>query len=235
MLREAWRLLISRLVEALLVEPNSQDRSCLLSPILQRFRVSLGGNFDFCKVGIKAHPVEACRLQILRRPDKDPGSALYRIPQCAEVAACSGGKKHDGLLGFLGNGDEDSLFACLFCPGIHARKPFGRRGVGGAAEEGNDQHKSRGLAFRKIRMDPQTVAGKEVGHLANGQSDLSPFHVHIDFGPDQVERRSGLTWCRCTSQSQHNEGEQKKETTPHHSIVRRRMPLKILPARKTFD
>ena len=56
----------------------------------------------------------------------------------------------------------------------------------------DNQHKSRRLALRKIRMNPETIAGKQVGHLANRQSDLSPFYTHINLGSDQVERRGCL-------------------------------------------
>jgi len=63
-------------------------------------------------------------------------------------------------------------------------------GVGGAAQKGDHQNEVGGLAFRQVRMNPQPVAGHEIGRLADRQGDIPPLYVHIDFGTGQVECRA---------------------------------------------
>ena len=47
----------------------------------------------------------------------------------------------------------------------------------------------RGLAFRQVGMNPEPVAGQQVGHLADGQRDLSALHMHIDLGSGKIKGR----------------------------------------------
>ena len=39
-------------------------------------------------------------------------------------------------------------------------------------------------------MNPEPVTRQQVGHLADGQSYVSPLHMNIDLGTDQVEGRT---------------------------------------------
>jgi hypothetical protein len=39
-------------------------------------------------------------------------------------------------------------------------------------------------------MNPQTVAGKQIGRLGDGQRHVAAFHVHIHFWTGEIEGRA---------------------------------------------
>ena len=47
----------------------------------------------------------------------------------------------------------------------------------------------RGLALGQVGMNPEPVAGQQIGHLADGQRDLSALHMHIYLGSGEIEGR----------------------------------------------
>jgi hypothetical protein len=59
--------------------------------------------------------------------------------QGSEVAAGFRGEKEQRLLSFVGNDDEDALFADGAVPGFDALVPVGRRRIGGSAKKGDDE------------------------------------------------------------------------------------------------
>ena len=64
-----------------------------------------------------------------------PGAALDGGAEGGEVAAGFGGHEEHGLLGFIGDCNENAFFADLFFPGVDAEEPAVGRGVGGAARK----------------------------------------------------------------------------------------------------
>jgi hypothetical protein len=40
-------------------------------------------------------------------------------------------------------------------------------------------------------MNPQPITGKQVWHLADGQSQLAPFYMDIYFGPGKIKGLTG--------------------------------------------
>ena len=86
-------------------------RAAISARSFSSFGVGLRGDFDLGEVGFEAHPVPAGGLQILGGADKGAGTAADGGAQGAEVAAGFRGEKDERLLGLIGNGDEDALFA----------------------------------------------------------------------------------------------------------------------------
>ena len=153
-LHQARRLLIAGLVEALLVYPDAKRPRGFLRTFLQRGRIGLRRHLNVVEIRVQAHPIQARCLQILRRAHKGAGASAHRVAQGAEVASRLRSQKHDGLLRFRGNGHKHALVVRLVRPCLNARKPPRRRRIGGPAQKGDNQNKVRGLALRKIRMDP---------------------------------------------------------------------------------
>ena len=77
----------------------------------------------------------------------------------------------------------------VLVPGFDAGEPVLRRGIGGAAQKGNDHHVAHGLAVGQIGVDPQSIARLEVGNFGGGQRLAVTFHVQVDFWSSQIEGR----------------------------------------------
>ena len=215
-LREAGRLLVGGLVEALLIDLDAQRPRRRLRPLLQGFGIGLRGGPDFIQVSVQPHAVPAGRLQVLPGANKRSRPVVDSLAQGAEVAARFRHQENQSLLRLLGHGNEHALVPGLAGPGFHPREPVRGRGIGGAAQERHHQDVARRLAFGEIGMDPETIAGEQIGGLADGEGDFPPLYVYIDLGSRQIERRAFGPNCR---HSQKQKAKQ-RQTTAHASIVR---------------
>ncbi len=157
--------------------------------------------------------LEAGLGEVLGGADEDAGAAADGGAEGAEVAAGLRGEEEDGLLGLVGNGDGDALFADLFVPGLDAEEPVVGGRVGGAAEEGGDEEVVDGLGGREVGVQPDLVAGLEVGDLGDGQGFAGAGDVDLDLGAGEVEARGGLRWSRL---------EQAKRSAARMPVERRR-------------
>ncbi len=128
-----------------------------------------GDAADGGEIFFDAGLLEAGFEEVLRGADEDAGAAADGGAEGGEVAAGLGGEEEDGLLGLVGDGDGDAFFADFFVPGLDPGEPVVGRRVGGAAEEGGDEEVVDGLGGREIGMEPELVAGLEVGDLGDGE------------------------------------------------------------------
>ena len=113
--------------------------------------------------------LEAGLGEVLRGADEDAGAAADGGAEGGEVAAGFGGEEEDDLLGLVGDGDGDALFADLFVPGLDLGEPVVGGRVGGAAEEGGDEEVVDGLGGREVGMQPDAcrrAGGWEPGRWA---------------------------------------------------------------------
>ncbi len=118
-------------------------------------------------------------------------TAAHSTAQGVKVATRLRRQKNQRLLRFSGDGDKHTLLTRTAGPGLHACKPLRRRRIGDPAQEAYDQHIMRGLALRQVGMNPEPVTGQQVWHLADGQRNLSTFHMHVDLWTHQVKGRVG--------------------------------------------
>ena len=185
--RQARGLFFDGFVEALLLEANAESAREQDGMLLQRFRIDIGNRFYVGEIFFQARAIEAGLIQILRSANENAGSAANRRTKSAEVAAGFGREKQQGLLGVLRNGDDGSFFAHLPGPGFEAGEPmFGRR-IGGATQERDDEKITGGLIGRKIRMQPEAVAGLQVGDFRNWQRFAVAGDLHFAARPEQIE------------------------------------------------
>ena len=99
----------------------------------------------------------------------------------------SGREKNERLLRVFRHRYYDSFLADLFVPGFGSCKPVVGRRVGGAAEKRDDQQIADGLAFGKIRVNPEAVAGLEVRHVGDRQRLAGARDGHLDARARQIE------------------------------------------------
>ena len=132
---------------------------------LEGFGVGLGGDLHLGQIGFQAHPVPTGSLQVLGGADESAGAVVDGLAQGVEVAAGLRRQKDQRLLGLGGDGDKHAFIPRFAGPGLHASKPLRRGRIGGPAQEGDDQHKMRGLALGQVGMNPEPVSGQQVGDL----------------------------------------------------------------------
>ena len=216
-LGQAGRLLVGGLVKALLFELDAEGAGGEFGLLLQGLGVGLAGGADLGEVGFKAHAVPACRLQVLGGANEGAGTVVDGFAEGAEVAAGFRRRKMRACWASLGTSDEDAFFAGGAGPGFDAGEPVERRGIGGAAEESDDQNEMSGLAFGEIGVNPESITGEEIGHLADGQGEVASFDVDIDFWTGQIKGRAiGKKGNRETKEPQ----KQQRQTSTHGSILR---------------
>ncbi len=168
-------------------------------------------------VVVQTHALPACSLKILGSADERSGPVVDGAAQCSKVSASLRRQKHKSLLGLLGHGDKNSLFAGSTGPCLHPGEPVIRRRVRRPPKKGHNQNKMSGLAFRQVWVDPEAVAGHQVGCLANWQGDVATLYVDIDFGSGKVERRAiGAKQGR----EGHQGREKQRQSTTHNLILR---------------
>ena len=153
--------------------------------------VAGGDLFHLGEIFLDAGLLEAGFDEVLVGADEDSGTAFDGGAEGGEVAAGLRGEEEDGLLGAGGDGDGDALFADFFFPGFDADEPVVRRGVGGAAEEGGDEEIFNGLGGRQVGMEPELVAGEEVGDGGDGERDAIAGDVDVDLGAGEVKAGLG--------------------------------------------
>ena len=126
-------------------------------------------------------------IQILRGAHKCAGLAAHGGAEAAEIAASFRGEKNQRLLSVFRHRYHDSFLADLFVPGFGACEPVVGRWVCGAAEKGDDQQIVDGLAFGEIRVNPEAVAGLEVGNVGDWQRLARARNRHLDARAGQIE------------------------------------------------
>ena len=146
-----------------------------------------GDVLHFSDVLFYAGLLEASLNQVLVCSDEDAGTAFDGGAEGGEVATGLWREEEDDLLGLGWDGDGDAFFADLFLPGFDAGEPFIGRWVGGAAEEGGDEEIFDRLGGREIGVQPDLVAGLEVGDGGDGERDAGAADVDIDLGAGEVK------------------------------------------------
>jgi len=164
--------------------------------LLEGFGVGGWDTPDASEVFFDAGLFEAGFGEVLGGSDEDSGATFDGGAEGGKVAAGFGREEENGLLGFVGDGDEGALFADFFVPGLDADEPVVGGRVGGAAEEDADEEVMDGLGGRKVGMEPELVAGLEVGNAGDGEGlgyavGVGTGDADVDFGADEVEAGVG--------------------------------------------
>jgi hypothetical protein len=188
-LGEAGELHIDRLLEAGLVGLESERASEQVRVLLKLVGIRGRDAPDIGEVLLDARLLEAGLGEILRGADEDAGATADRGFEGGEIAPGLRGKEEDSLLSLLGHSDEDALLANVFLPGLNAGEPVLGWRVGVAAEEDTDEEVLHGLRGRKVRVQPDAVAGLEVRNFGNRESYAIAGDANIDAGTNEVEPR----------------------------------------------
>ena len=156
---------------------------------------------DRGEVLLDAGLLEAGFGKVLRGADEGSGLALDGGAKRGKVASGFGRHEEDGLLGFGGDLDEDAFLADLGVPGFDADEPVVRRRVGVAAEEDADQQIFDRLRGGQVGVQPDAVAGLQVGDRGDGQRLAGAVggeagDADVDAGADEVEAGVGEGGCR---------------------------------------
>ena len=96
----------------------------------------------------------------------------------------------------VGN-DDGGAFEGLLVPGVDLGEPVVGREVGGAAQEGDDEERWLDWVLREIGLDPELVAGLQVGDFGDGKSGGAAGDADVDLGADEIEAcavRSVESW-----------------------------------------
>src|ERR1700727_3921050 len=133
--------------------------------LFQRFGVGVVDRFYIGEIFFEARSIETRLIQILRRTNEYAGASTNGISQSAKVTTSLGCEEDQRLLSVLRNGDDDSLFFHGLGPRFGLREPIFRRRICRATQKRNDQEITGGLIIRKIRMQPQSIAGLQVRDL----------------------------------------------------------------------
>ena len=215
-LREAGSLLIGGFQKTALVDLDAQAPRRQLSARLQRRGIELRRRLHIVQIGFQAHALPTRLFQVLSGAHKRAWPPPHRIAQGVKVAACLRRQKEQSLLRLCGNLDENAFVAGIARPRFHAGKPLRRRGIGRSAQECHHQHEVRGLAFGQIGVNPEAVAGEQMGYLGDGQGYVAALHVHIDLRAGEIEGRAiGIE-----EGGNQEEGQQVPQTTAHTFILR---------------
>ncbi len=175
---------------------------------------------DVGEVGFDAGLLESCFEQILRGADEDAGAAADGGAEGGEVSSGFGCEEEDDLLGLVGDGDSDALFADFFVPGLDVEEPVVGGRVGGAAEEGGNEEVVDGLGGREVGAEPDLVAGEEIGHLGDGEGAAIAGDVNVDFGASEVEARGvGVEGGAEEKSGESSDEARTKGSRCHHSIL----------------
>ncbi len=131
--------------------------------------------------------------EVLRGADEDAGTAADGGAEGAEVAAGLRGEEEDDLLGLVGHGDGDALFADLFVPGLDTEEPVVGGRVGGAAEEGGDEKVVDGLGGGRSGCSQILSPGWRLGTWAMGRVRPARVTWTSILGPAR-SKRAGSAW-----------------------------------------
>ena len=203
-LGEAGELHVDGLLEAGLVGLEGEGAGEQVGVLLERGGVGGRDAADVGEVLLDAGLLEAGFGEVLRGANEDAGAAADGGFQGGEVAAGLRREEEDGLLGLLGHGDEDAFLADVLLPGLDACEPVLGRRVGVAAEEDADEEVFDGLGRREVGVQPDAVAGLEVGNLGDGEGDAVARDADVDARADQVK-------ARVDGEARPDEAEQKDE------------------------
>ena len=190
-LGKAVVLLVERTLEAVRVGAEVERAGEEIGVVEQGGRVAGWNEFHGGEIGLDAGLLEAGLGEVLRGSDEDAGAALDGGTEGGEVAAGFWREEEDGLLGFGGDGDGDTLVAHLALPGFDAGEPVWRGWVGGAAKENGDEEVVDGLGGREVGVKPDLVAGLEVGDGGDGEGYAGAGDVDIDFWAFEIEAGLG--------------------------------------------
>ncbi len=219
-LGEAVGLSVDGLLEAVAVGLEVEGAGEEVGVFGEGFGVVGGDAADVGEVGFDAGLLEAGFEEVLRGADEDAGAAADGGAEGGEVAAGLGGEEEDDLLGFGGDGDGNAFVADFLVPGLDLGEPVIGGRVGGAAEEGGDEEIADGLGGGEIGVEPELVAGLEVGDLGDGQSAAVAGDVDVDLGAGKVEARGvGVKGGSEKQDSQSSDEALSAAGYCHHSIL----------------
>ena len=157
--------------------------------------------------------VPAGGLKILRGADEGSGTPRTALRRVSKSPPVSGTRNRRACWASFGTVTKTPSSRARRGPGFNARKPLGRRRVGGAAQKGDDQDEVCGLRIRQVGMDPEPVSRHQVGRSADRQSNIASLNVHIDFGARKVER-----WAFCVPAKYRKQGGQRGAAEMAHLL-----------------
>ena len=156
---------------------------------------------------------------------KTPGRPRTAERRVLKSPPVSGARKRMACWASFGDGDADAFFADLVVPGLDAGEPVVGGRVGGAAEEGGDEEVMDGLGGGEIGVQPDLVAGLEVGDVGDGQGAGLPRVTWTSIlGPARskragsgVKREQGAR--RGSEAESGRDAQAQRRTSCHHSIL----------------
>ena len=188
-LDEAVVLQVHGTLEAVLVGLEVEGAGEKVGVVEEGLGIGGGGLANGGDVFLDASLLEACLEQVLGGADEGAGAAADCFFKGGEVAAGFGSEEEEGLLGLVGNGDGDSLVGFVI-PGLDLGEPLVGRWVGAAAKERDDEQKVDGLSGRQVKMEPELVAGLEIGDVSDGKGLAVAGDAGVDLGAGQIEARA---------------------------------------------
>ena len=209
-LGEAVVLLVDGLLEAVVVGLEGEGAGEQGGVVGEGLGVTGGDLAHVVDVALDAGLLEAGLVEILGGADEGAGAAFDGGAEGAEVAAGLGGEEEQDLLGLGGDGDEGALLADLGVPGLDAGEPAVGGRIGGAAEEGDDHEVVHRLGGGEVGMDPELVAGLQVGDLGDGQGEVAAGDADLELGTGEIEA-GAVGPCLFRGRQQEGREEQKDE------------------------
>ena len=186
--------------------------------LLDCFGIVLRNCLHRGEVALDTLLLEGGFVEVGIRSNEQAGLAFDGGAEGFEVAPSLGRDEDERLLGLIGDGDGGP-FRSLLVPCVNFSKPVVGWFIGGAAEEGDDEQEVIGLGGGKIGLDPDLVAGLQVGHLGDGERDASSGDADVDFWASEVKARVVVGVERCGKGNGEQAGENVRES--HLGLVRR--------------
>jgi hypothetical protein len=153
--------------------------------------------------------------------DEGAGPALDGGFESGKIASRLRRHEQECLLGLVGHGNEGALLADLAVPGLDAGEPLVWWRVRCAAQEDADEQVLHGLRGGQVGMQPEAVAGLQVGHGGDGQRlgiavGVDAGDADIDPGADEVE--AGVPGAGRTAQADQKQRQKEKAGALGHRI-----------------
>jgi len=186
-LSEAGELDVDRLLEAIRIGFEGEGAGEQVGMFEEIVGVGWWNAADAGEIFFDARLLEAGFDEILLGSDEDAGLAFDGGAKGGEVAAGFWCEEEHGLLSFGGDDDEGTFFANFFIPGGNADEPIVGWRVGGAAQEDADEQIVNGLCGREIGMQPDAVAGLEIGNRGNGKRGAVAGDTDVDARTGEIE------------------------------------------------
>ncbi len=195
-LGQAGRLQCGKPVETLLIDLDRQAPGQQRGGLGQLGRIGVVEATDRREIPFQAGTIQRRLVEVLRRSYEGTGTTPHRTHQRSKITARFRGQEYQDLLGALGHDYRQSVMSAFARPRLAGKEPTLRRGIGRAAQKCNHHQIVRGLRSRKISLDPNPVAGREIGNFRRRPRLCAPGNFDVKGRTGEVERRgSGMHRC----------------------------------------